>query len=115
MISTASTAQSCALPRDGQWLSILHLARSMRQEARLGEWQKVMERESERQQILLAFFSKPLSHEESQDIANGIHEILEIDKEIFSLGKQRMKGLSSRLSTIRTGSKAVSIYSSNKP
>jgi hypothetical protein len=74
------------------------------------EWDNVKELETGRQAMIKNFFATTPSTEEAEMVANGIHKIMEIDKEIMDLGKKRLGVLSDQIHDLKAGQNAQDQY-----
>lgn len=99
-----------AMNRKTTWNEILRISRSMHQHASREDWDLVREMETGRQELLKAFFSNNPGVDEAEWIASGIHEILDLDKEIMQQGRKRLGVISDQLQAINAGKKADKEY-----
>lgn len=96
--------------RTKQLKEILDITHEMLGSAREGEWTTVIEQEAQRQKVMHEFFSKKVSVREAEIVAAGIRQILDIDKQVMELGKNRMLHLSGQVTGVRKGQKAQKAY-----
>ena len=89
--------------QDEEWATIMTVTYSMQEYARQGEWDMVIEMEKSRQEKLALFFDRSVRQHERPGIAEGIHELLNIDKEIMELSKANMNELSRQMRDMQTG------------
>jgi hypothetical protein len=78
--------------------------------ARSGEWNAVIEMETDRQVLMQKYFSVPPQLEDAEWIVDGIRTVMKTDKEIMDLGKSDISKLGENLSLIQRGKKAQFAY-----
>ena len=91
---------------------LLNLTEVMLQKAKDGLWDDVMALEAERDSLIRLFFSEPVPQDDAGSVAEGIHTILAIDKEIMELGAVKRFDLLQTLQEMGQGKKAVKAYTS---
>lgn len=96
--------------RESTWNDIIHLTQRMLSHAGSGEWNTVIEMESQRQDKMQAYFTTTPSQIDVKGIIEGISTVMELDKEIMGLGKSDLTKLSSSLEHIHRGKKAQFAY-----
>lgn len=96
--------------RESVWNEITNMTQCMLVHARSGEWNTVIEIESQRQNKMQAFFhvSSPLN--EVHGIVEGITTVMRLDKEIMDLGKSDINKFGNSLEQINRGKKAQFAY-----
>ena len=92
------------------WNEITTMTHRMLVHARSGEWDTVIEMESKRQDKMQSYFATRSSLNEVQGIVEGISAVMELDKEIMSLGKSDISRLGDDLEQINRGKKAQFAY-----
>lgn len=88
---------------------IIVLSEKMLSQARKEDWENVTKIESQRRELIAAFFSQPV-HERNGQLADVIRQILDKDREIIKLGAGRREKLRSALRKINRGKIAVESY-----
>ena len=78
--------------------------------ARSGEWNSVIELESQRQVLMQQYFSVAPQLEEAAWIVDGIKSVMQTDREIMELGKIGIDKLGQSLAAIQRGKKAQYAY-----
>jgi len=78
--------------------------------ARSGEWNTVIDMESQRQDKMQEYFTASSPLDEVQGIIEGISTVMELDKEIMSLGKSDINKLGNSLEQLNRGKKAQFAY-----
>ena len=75
-----------------------------------GHWETVMGLQGERQRRLEAYFASPVPPELADQVAAGIREMLELDRQIVDLGRKGMEELAGAMNGLRTGRRAQQAY-----
>jgi len=96
--------------RQEAWIEIADMTQQMLVHARSGEWNTVISLETDRQSKMQCYFSSTPQLEEAEWIAEGIMNVMTIDKEIMSLGKTGINKLGQSLAHIQRGKKAKFAY-----
>jgi len=78
--------------------------------ARSGEWNTVIEMETQRQNKMQEYFTATSQLDEVQGIIEGISTVMELDKEIMDMGKSDINKLGNSLEQINRGKKAQFAY-----
>lgn len=86
------------------------VSRDMLAAAQCGHWETVMGLQGERQRRLEAYFANPVSPELADQVAAGIREMLELDRQIVDLGRKGMEELAGAMNGLRTGRRAQQAY-----
>lgn len=92
------------------WNEITGMTQLMLSHARSGEWDTVIAMESQRQDKMREFFEVSVPLEAAQGIAEGISQVMALDKEIMSLGESGISKLGDDLTRINRGKKAQFAY-----
>lgn len=97
--------------RHQQWQNILQITEQLRQLSADENWLAMTELESERHTKLEDFFSTPVSDAEAEEVALGIRQMLESDKQLIQMGQLQQKEMSDGVQKINTGKRAIKAYS----
>lgn len=97
---------------DGQLQRIETLTHSLLVAARKGEWDQAIQLEAERRPLIEAYFSN-LSTDEKAGLQSSIRKILDADREIMELGRERHQLLGESLRDLNKGRQAMDAYSSS--
>lgn len=92
------------------WSEITDMTRLMLSHARSGDWNTVIEMESQRQNKMREFFKVSAPLEVVQGMVEGISQVMELDKKIMSLGKSDISKLGDDLAQVNRGKKAQFAY-----
>jgi len=111
----AAMSPSLDIPkqRPQQWAAVLQFSEHMLTAARADEWERVVELDAQRSAIIQSFFQQPVSPAESAVVGDGIRRILEQDREIQQLGRERQRFLMSELDGLKKNKRAVAAYDAN--
>lgn len=90
--------------------AFVQTTREMLSLAQQGEWETVMGLQAERQQRLEAYFSSSVPAHLAEQVAAGIREILDLDRQLMELGRQGMDELARNMNGLRTGRRAQQAY-----
>jgi len=112
MLGSLST-QVVSMERNKRFDDILVLSRKMLDDADKGEWEHIIDMQAQRQQLMNDFFATPVPKTDAEYVANGIREMLDLDKVLIEHSKQAMNGLSSDMKKLHKGSKAQQAYAVN--
>lgn len=96
--------------RSEQLQKIIALSREMLEKARALEWERVAELEVQRKQLVSSCFRHPAHEQEVPAVADGIRQILRINDEITTLGRECKTRLSGELHTQKLGRTASAAY-----
>ena len=99
--------------REQDWLSIIAMSKKMRELANQLQWEDLASLGNKRQQLIKIFFTDSVEMEDADTIREGIHQILDMDKQIISLSKKHRETLGNELINFKTNKKAVSAYKVN--
>lgn len=98
------------MSRQDAWREITAMTEFMLSHARSGEWNAVIELETDRQVLMQKYFSVPPQLEDAEWIVDGIRTVMKADREIMELGKLDISKLGESLSLIQRGKKAQFAY-----
>jgi hypothetical protein len=99
--------------KEKSWNKIVSLSNSMLELSRREQWDDLAKVEKERDDLLRAYFSKPVSALESEHIAKEIKEILVLDRETLKLCQNRQKELGTKLTQFNKCRKVNNAYREN--
>ncbi len=100
--------------RPQQWAAIIQFSGGMLSAAKAGEWERVAELDVQRSTIIQTFFQQTVSSTESAVVGAGIQRILEQDREIQELGRERQQCLMNELGSLGKNKRAVAAYGANQ-
>lgn len=100
--------------RSSAWAEVIALSEQMHQHAVAEEWELMQELVERRQRTLEAFFSTPVSADDSVEVANGIDAVLAIDERLSKmiLGSQNL--LAGQMTLMQKGKKATDCYEKHR-
>lgn len=82
--------------------------------ARADDWDAVSSLEPRRRQLMEAFFARKIGSEEAEAVAQGIREVLEVDREVMILCQQTKDVIGQQMSQLTLGRRAEAAYNSNR-
>jgi hypothetical protein len=94
----------------GLALRLQTLSQEMLELAKADDWESVMERETQRRQLIENLFRQPLPCGLSPTIEHCIREVLACDSKVLTLGRTALAGLSQQLQALAQGRKANLAY-----
>jgi hypothetical protein len=100
-------------PRERQLPMILSISKEMLKRAKNNDWEQVIVLESQRNILILDYFSIPVSNQEALEVSNYINKVLDIDRQLIELGDQDCDHLKSNLQKINHGKHALKLYTSD--
>ena len=112
MLALSSTQVESA-GRNKRFDEVLALSRKMLLDADKGEWEHIIDMQAQRQALMDNYFATPVPAADAEYVANGIREMLDIDRVLIERSKQAMNGLSSDMQDINKGIKAHQAYAVN--
>ncbi|TCK18851.1 protein FliT [Thiogranum longum] len=92
---------------------IVRLSREMLELAEELEWEKIAVLEVQRKQIVLECFQKPAKQQDAAEVAVVIREILSLNQQVTTLGKQCQTQLGTEIHSHNRGRAATSAYLSH--
>jgi hypothetical protein len=96
-----------------QLLNVIEYSETMLKEAETGNWEKVIDIEVQRNELLEKIFSSASSRNEIDDVDTKIHHILNINKKIESAAANARDNMRNDISSISKGRQAVDFYAQN--
>ena len=85
-------------------------SRQIAEEVRLNNWSVVQDMAETRQQHLEAFFAEPVAPENADIVADMIHQILEIDRQVANQVIQEKNNVATSFQDFSNLSKASKVY-----
>ncbi len=99
--------------KDKQIQSAIVCSESMLKDAAAGNWNKVIDIEVKRSELLEQLFSGSIQHHNVVDIDNKIQKIIDINKQLEKITLKARENSRSEISTISKGRHAVNMYAMN--
>jgi hypothetical protein len=96
--------------RPAQWQEILALSGEMLESARSGAWPRVTEAARRRRERVEAFFSLPVAPHEAEWVAEGIRQVLDLDRELLGLVQAGREECSAAVVHLRKGRESRNAY-----
>ena len=97
--------------RPVSWQQVEQLSQEMAVLAEREEWELLLEKETERREVIDTFFAQPVSAEEAPAVASGIKALMAADKEMLSLFDTAREEVAQKMGTISTGRRMENAYS----
>lgn len=94
---------------------VLTLSETMLSEASDGDWERLAERESERQELVWKLFAKPMSAYERDLHATRLEQVMAISQELTRLAAEHRGALEAEMKQISRGRQAASAYGGGEP
>jgi hypothetical protein len=86
------------------------LSQEMLELAKADDWESVIERETQRRNLIENLFRQPLTSELSPTIETCIREVLACDNKVLALGRTALADLGQQLQALAQGRKANLAY-----
>lgn len=99
--------------REQKWNKIIRLSNNMLDLSRREQWDELGSLEKKRGELLNEYFLKAVDESESERIAEGINEILMIDREIIKICQFQKDEFGEKLSQFNTSRRAKNAYRAN--
>ena len=96
--------------RTRQLAEILDLSLAMLDQARAGDWERLLELEARRRDRVAECFREPAAVEEAAAVADALRRILVVNQEITELGEAHRNTLGANLQSFGTARKARKAY-----
>lgn len=96
-----------------QLLDVVEYSESMLKDAQAGNWDRVIDIEVQRNELLENLFSGSSCHNEFHDIDSKIHQIIAINKKIENAAADARNGIQDDLTSLNKGRHAVGCYAQN--
>ena len=94
--------------------AILRLTHEMLELAQSGDWDRLMELESERKPLIEAFFAHPVEPDESPAVAAFIGEIQEVDAQVVELAEKGREATAEALRLLANRQRAADAYGAHR-
>jgi len=98
------------IERSQQLGDIIQLSKKMLSHARDNKWERVVELEVQRREIVLRCFQYATAEQDSPEVAAAIKEILSLNQEVAELGRESQAQLGSKIHTHNVGRAAAAAY-----
>ncbi len=102
------------MTRQTQWEGIVALSRRMQTLARDEQWDEVTALELQRRSDMEAFFARKVSPDEAGFIAEGIREVMELDRETMVHCAAAREEAGKQAGVVQQGRRAEAAYNSNR-
>ncbi|WP_127476420.1 flagellar protein FliT [Sulfurivermis fontis] len=100
--------------RQQQWEAIVAQSRRMQALAREGQWDEVAVLEVQRRSEMEAFFQRQVSADEAVFVAEGIREVMELDRETMVRCAAARDEAGKQAGVMQQGRRAEAAYNSNR-
>ena len=95
---------------DAHWSEIITITESMLNAAKNAQWDPLINMEAIRQELLKVFFGKEIQVDKLEVVKQGIHFIINTDKEISELVKSQSIQIKDEMSKLKNNRSAISQY-----
>ena len=99
--------------KNTQLQTAIHCSEAMLKDAEAGNWDKVMDIESQRSELLEKLFSTPYQGNNVIEMDEKIRKIIDINKELEALTLKQRDDSGRHIASINKGRRAVSAYAQN--
>jgi len=96
-----------------QLLNALEHSETMLKDAEAGNWEKVIDMEAQRSELLKKLFSSPYGNNNIADIDNKIKKIIDINNKLETVAAEARDNAANDITSINKGRHAVSLYAQN--
>ena len=96
-----------------QLLNALEHSETMLKDAEAGNWDKVIDMEVQRSELLNKLFSAPYGNDNIADMDNKIKRIIDINKKLEAVAANVRDNVANDITSINKGRHAVSLYAQN--
>jgi len=96
--------------RQQQWENILQLTGQLKQMLVQEDWESMTTLEKERQQLLNAYFTNPVSPDDAEMIAAEIRQLMHSTDEIIQDGQAQQYAIIGAVQQIATNRQAIKAY-----
>lgn len=104
---------SVVAPRP-DWQQIAAMSQAILAAAQANDWDAVSALEPQRRTLMEAFFAYPVGVADADAVAQGIREVLDVDREVMVLCQQTKDALSQQMGQLTQGRRAEAAYTSNR-
>lgn len=102
------------LSRQQHWEAIVAVSRRMQALARDGQWDEVTALELQRRGAMEAFFDRQVTTDEAAFVADGIREVMDLDRETMARCASAREEAGKQAGVIHQGRRAEAAYNSNR-
>lgn len=99
-----------AQTRDDAWHAILHASESLLQAAQAADWDALSGLAAERDMLIRAYFSEPVTVDSAIHVRDKIQQLLAIDDQVLGLARKEQGNLLPAMKAFSQGKKAVGVY-----
>jgi len=92
------------------WHAILHASQTLLDAAQTANWEDLSELATERDSLIRAYFSKPITVENALQIRDKITRLLAMDDQVLGLARKDQDNLLPVLKTLTRNKKAIGAY-----
>ena len=96
-----------------QFENVLNCSELMLKDAQVGNWNNVIEFETQRRELLDKLFSAPYQNKNVDDMDNKIRKIIAINNKLEDVALKAREDARNSLSAINKGRNAISLYGKN--
>ncbi|PKM46134.1 MAG: hypothetical protein CVV05_03930 [Gammaproteobacteria bacterium HGW-Gammaproteobacteria-1] len=100
--------------RQQHWEAIVALSRRMQSLAREGQWDEVTALELQRRNDMEAFFSRQVTADEAEFIAEGIREVMDLDRETMVRCAAAREETGKQAGVVHQGRRMEAAYNGNR-
>jgi hypothetical protein len=95
---------------DGDWHGILHASEVLLDAAQAANWDNLSELAAQRDVLIRAYFSKPITVENALQIQSKITKLLAMDDQVLGLARKEQGNLMPALKAFSKSKKAIGTY-----
>lgn len=95
---------------DAAWHAILHASESLLNAAQTASWDELTTLASERDILIRAYFSSPVTVDNALQIRDKITQLLSIDDQVLGLARKEQDNLLPALKAFSQSKKAIGVY-----
>ena len=96
--------------RDDGWHAILHASQTLLDAAQTASWEDLSELATERDGLIRAYFSKPITVENALQIRDKITQLLAMDDQVLGLARKEQDNLLPALKAFSRNKAAIGAY-----
>lgn len=96
------------------WQQIVAMSQQILASAQAADWGMVSSLEPQRRQLMEAFFAHQVGATEAAQVADGIRQVLDIDRDVMNLCQQAKDGLESQKTQLTQRRRADAAYNQNR-
>lgn len=95
---------------DDGWHAILHASQTLLDAAQTASWDDLSDLAAERDALIRAYFSKPITVENALQIRDKITQLLAMDDQVLGLARKEQDNLLPALKAFSKSKKAIGAY-----